>query len=365
MGAPHALWGRVEHTFGGTMLLNDGQSYQSALIQHFKSANTLEDNSIQTDGYWVDSRASRKQHTGYGAFAQRIALRWQPATPFFETRQALWSGGATHEFRLTGHNAWKNRILDTGGGALGVGANDVRVEIFNLAFHAVFAKMDPDYGPEKVLPRHVNYKQDYANMITVPGGLVVERGHHRRQDVHGQVPGSVTQIYCWLQEDARGAATAFTPIHLFDTYVAANAITSLGIEHDGVQQPTIPYIVAMNPAARMRGEEAYNDLIDTLGARGSGAGAPISPGMFLGIRDIDPNGTRILGDTTTGSWNLYGFRIVKPVVTTAMTNFTVTLQRAAGANLATKLYVAMVQPAEVVVVFDANLNLQSVDKVIM
>jgi hypothetical protein len=134
MGAPHSLWGRVEHTFGGTMLLNDGQCYQSALIQHFKSANTLEDNSIQTDGYWVDSRASRKQHTGFGAYAQRVPLRWQPATPFFETGQALWCGGATHEFRLTGHNAWKSRILDTGGGALGLGADDVRVEIFSLAF---------------------------------------------------------------------------------------------------------------------------------------------------------------------------------------------------------------------------------------
>jgi hypothetical protein len=91
MGAPHALWGRVEHTFGGTSLLNDGQSYQSALIQHFKSAIPLEDNTIQTDGYWVDSRASRKQHTGFGAFAQRIAVRWQPATPFFETgRSSTW-----------------------------------------------------------------------------------------------------------------------------------------------------------------------------------------------------------------------------------------------------------------------------------
>jgi hypothetical protein len=365
MGAPHALWGRVEHTFGGTMLLNDGQSYQSALIQHFKSANTLEDNSIQTDGYWVNQRASRIQHTGLGAYAQRVPLRWQPATPFFETGQALWCGGATHEFRLTGHNAWKSRILDTGvADVLGTGVDNVRVEIYNLAFHAVFAKMDPQYGPSTLLPRHVNYSQEYANMITVPGGLVVEATTVDKTFTV-QVPGSVTQIYCWLQEDARGAATRFKPLHFFDTYVAANAITSIGIEHDGVQQPTIPYIVAMNPAARMRGEEAYNDLIDALGARGSGAGAPITPGMWHGVRDIDPNGTRIHGDTTTGSWNLYGFRIVKPVVTTAMTNFTVSIQRAAGANLATKLYVAMVQPAEVVVTFDANLNLAAVDKVIM
>jgi hypothetical protein len=35
-----------------------------------------------------------------------------------------------------------------------------------------------------------------------------------------------------------------------------------------------------------------------------------------------------------------------------MTNFTVTLQRAPGANLATKPYVAMVQPGEVNVTFD-------------
>jgi hypothetical protein len=103
MGAPHALFARVEHTFGGTPLLNDGHPYQTALIQHFKSANKLEDNSVQTDGYWVDSRATRIQHTGLGAFGQRIPLRWQPATPFFETGQALWCGGATHEFKLTGH----------------------------------------------------------------------------------------------------------------------------------------------------------------------------------------------------------------------------------------------------------------------
>jgi hypothetical protein len=63
MGAPHALFARVEHTFGGTSLLNDGHPYQTAMIQHFKSANTLEDNSVQTDGYWVDSRATRIQHT--------------------------------------------------------------------------------------------------------------------------------------------------------------------------------------------------------------------------------------------------------------------------------------------------------------
>jgi hypothetical protein len=123
--------------------------------------------------------------------------------------------------------------------------------------------------------------------------------------------------------------------------------------------------VAMNPAARMRGEEGYNDLIDALGARGSGAGAPITPGMWLGVDDIDASSKKLHGENATGSWNLYGFRIVQPVVATAMTNFTVTLQRAAGANLATKLYVAMVQPAEIVVTFDENLNLMSVDKDIM
>jgi hypothetical protein len=103
MGAPHALFGRIEHTQGGTLLHNDGNPYQSALIQHFKSANPAEDNSIQTDGYWVDSRYTRTQHTGSGGFGQRIPLRWQPATPFFETGQAIWCGKGTHEFKFTGH----------------------------------------------------------------------------------------------------------------------------------------------------------------------------------------------------------------------------------------------------------------------
>jgi hypothetical protein len=143
MGAPHALFARVVHTFGGTSLLNDGHSYQTAMIQHFKSANKLEDNSVQTDGYWVDSRATRKQHTGSGAFGQRIPLRWQPATPFFETGQALWSGGGTYEFKPTGHQLWRSRILDTDiDNRIGVANNEVRVGIYHLTFNAVFAKLD-------------------------------------------------------------------------------------------------------------------------------------------------------------------------------------------------------------------------------
>jgi hypothetical protein len=46
---------------------------------------------------------------------------------------------------------------------------------------------------------------------------------------------------------------------------------------------------------------------------------------------------------------------VKPVQVTAMSNFTVSLSRAAGANLNTKLYVAAVQPFEVDAMFDQNL----------
>jgi hypothetical protein len=66
-----------------------------------------------------------------------------------------------------------------------------------------------------------------------------------------------------------------------------------------------------------------------------------------------------------GAWNLYGFRSVKPVQVTAMSNFRVSLFRAAGANLATKLYVAVVQPFEVDANFDQNLNLHEVTKTIM
>jgi hypothetical protein len=101
-----------------------------------------------------------------------------------------------------------------------------------------------------------------------------------------QLPGSVTQIYCWLQEDARsGTAAGGTedkPLHFFDGHSAAKSVTAISIEHDGVQLPTIPYIVALDPAACMRGEEAYNDLIEALGVRGSGAGTPITPGMWFG-----------------------------------------------------------------------------------
>jgi hypothetical protein len=203
VGAPHALFGRVVHTFGGTPLLNDGHPYQTAMIQHFKGANKVEDNSVQTDGYWVDSRATRKQHTGFGAFGQRIPLRWQPATPFFETGQALWCGGGTHNFKLTGHRMWRSRILDTDiDNCIGLGGDEVRVGIYNLAFHAVFAKMDKAYGPETVMPRHVNYKQDYANTITVHSPLVVEATTVDKTFTV-QLPGSVTQVYCWLQEDAQ------------------------------------------------------------------------------------------------------------------------------------------------------------------
>jgi hypothetical protein len=132
-----------------------------------------------------------------------------------------------------------------------------------------------------------------------------------------------------------------------------------------VQLPTIPYIVALDPAARMRGEEAYNDLIDALGARGSGAGTPITLDMWLGRKDVNAHNIPIHGAGVLGSWNLSGFRIVKPVQVTAMSNFTVSMSRAAGANLTTKLYVAVVQPFEVDVTFDQNLNLLEAAKTIM
>jgi hypothetical protein len=374
MGAPHALFGRVEHTYGGTLLLNDGHPYQTAMIQHFKSANQLEDNSVQTDGYWVDSRHTRLQHTGVGAYGQRIPLRWQPATPFFETGQALWCGGGTHEFKFTGHNLWRSRILDTStANCFGHADDQVRVGIFNLAFHAVFAKMDPQYAtmvdgkPATIMPRHVNYSQDYANTITVHAPQVVEAATVDKTFTI-RLPGSVTQMYCWLQEDERSGtaagATANKPLHFFDAHAAGSSITAISVEHDGIQLPTVPYILAIDPAARLRGEDAYNDLIDALGARGSGAGTPITPGMWFGTKDRDPSGTAIHG-AVIGSWNLYGFRVVKPVQVTAMTNFTVSLSRAAAANLATKLYVACVQPFEVDVTFDANLNLAEVVKTIM
>jgi hypothetical protein len=80
---------------------------------------------------------------------------------------------------------------------------------------------------------------------------------------------------------------------------------------------------------------------------------------------LDPFDTANHGADALGAWNLFGFRIVKPVQVTAMTNFTVSLSRAAGANLATKLYVAVVQPFEVDATFDQNLNLAEVEKTIM
>jgi hypothetical protein len=132
-----------------------------------------------------------------------------------------------------------------------------------------------------------------------------------------------------------------------------------------VHLPTPPYIVALNPAARMRGEEACNNLIDALGARGSGAGTPITSGMWLGRKDVNAHNIPIHGAGVLGSWNLFGFRIVKTVQVTAMSNFTVSLSRTAGANLATKLYVAVVQPFEVDATFDQNLNLDEVVKTIM
>jgi hypothetical protein len=269
MGAPHALFSRVEHIFGGTVLLNDGSPYQSAMIQHFRGASKLEDNSVQTDGYWVDQRYARKQHTGFGAvtpFGQRIPLRWQPATPFFETGQALWCGGATHEFRLTGHNLWRSRILDSNiANCLGNTADTIRVEIYNLAFHAVFAKMDKEYGPERILPRHVNYKQDYASVITVPSGLVVEPTTVDKTFTV-QAPGFVTQIYCWLQEDDRGGtaagATPFKPLHFFDGHMGSS------IKHRNRTRwrsaADDPLHRRVSTGRRMRGEEAYNDLIDAL-----------------------------------------------------------------------------------------------------
>jgi hypothetical protein len=376
MGAPHALWGRVEHTFGGTSLLNDGMPYQSAIIQHLKSANQLEDNTVHTDGYWVDSRRTRRQHTGTGVFAQRVPLRWQPATPFFETGQALWCGGGSHELKLTGHQLWRSRIMDAGiANANGLANNDVRVGIFDLAFHAVFAKMDPQYGPQidgkpaTILPRHVNYTQDYANTITVSSHVLEAATVDKTFTV--QLPGSVTQIYCWLQEDERSGTVAGgtlnKPLHFFDGHAAGSSITGIRVEHDGVQMPSLPYNIALDPAVRMRGEAAYNDLIEALGVRGSGAGTPITPGMWKGNLNKDMNlaGVYTHGATVLGSWNLYGFRVVKPVTATAMTNFTVTVSRAAGAALATKLYVACVQPFEVDVTFDQNLNLAEVTKTIM
>jgi hypothetical protein len=56
---------------------------------------------------------------------------------------------------------------------------------------------------------------------------------------------------------------------------------------------------------------------------------------------------------------------VRPVEVTAMTNFTVSVSRAASAALATRLWVACVQPFEVSVTFDENLNLADVTKTIM
>jgi hypothetical protein len=179
----------------------------------------------------------------------------------------------------------------------------------------------------------------------------------------------VTQIYCWTQEDERSGTvtggTANKPLHFFDGHDGDNSLTSISITHDGVQLPTIPYIIQLDPAARLRGEEAYNDLMDCLGVRGSGAGTPITPAMWSGIKDVDAGDTPVYGAGILGAWNLYGFRIVKPVTVTAMSNFTVTVSRAAGAALQTKLYVACVQPFEVSVTFNQSLNLQEVTKTIM
>jgi hypothetical protein len=188
----------------------------------------------------------------------------------------------------------------------------------------------------------------------------------------------VTQVYCWLQEDARNGTAAGAvedkPLHFFDSYSAINSVTAISIEHEGVQLPTIPYVVATNPAARLRGEAAYNDLVDTLGARGAGVACPITPGVWFGVPEVDSSGGLVHGDLpavapgaaiSLGSWQLFGFRIVKPVEATAMTNFTVSVSRAAGAALATRLWVACVQPFEVSTTFDSSLNLASVTKTIM
>ena len=369
MGAPHSMWSQVTHEFGGTQLLNDTQPYDSAWLKHLQTAKKGLDNTIG-DGFWIDAREKRKYLTTLGeaanaGFAQRVALRWLPTTPFFEATNAMWLGGTSHNFSLQVHPNWATRMVDLAEvAALGT---DYSVDVFNLTFQAVFVKPLPEAVPRPLRPSHVNAELDYASSIYIdkPKDLTTETATYDLS-----FPGSATAVFVWLRTADHDASTANKPIHFADasintgTVAADSSITTISIEHEGVTQPVKPYKLRLDPAARLEGEVAYNDLIDALGSRVEEQGSPITFSNWLGLGDIEnaaPTTAKVHGATALGGFSLYGFRLVKPLDPVARTNISLTIER--NGTLATKVYTAFIQPDLVHIDFDENLNLKEVTKI--
>jgi hypothetical protein len=234
--------------------------------------------------------------------------------------------------------------------------------------HVVFVKPGPEIMGKHLTPSLLNYEMDYASLITIAQPQTVG-ALDTAPTFAIQASGSVYAAFCWLRSEVHGGSatgpTTNKPLHFADGHNDDARLTSIQLELDGISYPTQAYRLAFDPAADLKGEPAWNDLMEALGARDNADGTPINLANWYGMQDKDTGGTNIYG-TAAGGFTLFGFRLLHgPLDVVDMTRMQVRVERTvAGAGSATQLYVALAQPASVLIDFDAELNLARVTKAV-